>query len=175
MRIKNIAVALILLMAAVSIKAQNPTSFKLNSATDDSQFSLRSAKGKYVALHFLLKTECPYCIRHTQDYFSKAKDFPNLIQVFIKPDTEKEIEAWATKIKVDGLDKFPIYLDPDAKLAKQFNIPDGYAFHKQLVHYPALILLGPDGKEIFRYIGKNNSDRYSFEQLTAKVHELSVK
>ena len=53
--------------------------------------------------------------------------------------------------------------------------PDGYAFHNQVVHYPALILLGPDGKEVFRYIGKNNSDRYSFEQLSIKIHELTEK
>jgi len=36
-------------------------------------------------------------------------------------------------------------------------------------------LIGPDGKEVFRYIGKNNSDRFSFDQLVSKVNELSGK
>ncbi len=58
-------------------------------------------------------------------------------------------------------------------LATQNNIPNGYAFHGQVVHYPALILLNEEGKEVFRYIGKNNSDRYSFEKLTAKIQELN--
>jgi peroxiredoxin Q/BCP len=32
--------------------------------------------------------------------------------------------------------------------------------------------LDPNGKEVFRYIGKNNRDRYSFEQLESKIKEL---
>jgi len=35
------------------------------------------------------------------------------------------------------------------------------------------VLIGPDGKEVFRYVGKNNGDRLSFEALAAKVKELS--
>lgn len=66
----------------------------------------------------------------------------------------------------------PIYQDADAKLADQFNIPNGYQFHGQVVHYPALILINDQGQEVFRYIGKNNSDRYSFEQLKATIEAL---
>jgi len=176
MKIRIILAAVIILLVSVpSIKAQNPGNFELASVTDKSHFKLSNARGKYVALHFLLKTECPHCIRHTNEYLSKAGSLPNVLQVFIKPDTEKEIAAWAAKLPADELAKIPIYRDPDAQLAKKFNIPDGYAFHNQIVHYPALILLGPDGKEVFRYIGKNNSDRYSFDMLAAKILELSGK
>ena len=63
--------------------------------------------------------------------------------------------------------------DPKARLAKDFDIPDGYAFHGQTVHFPATVLLDPSGKEVFRYVGKNNSDRLSFEALAAKIAELS--
>lgn len=66
----------------------------------------------------------------------------------------------------------PIYRDPDAGLAKQFGIPDGYAFHGQTVHFPALVLLDPEGKEVFRYVGKHNGDRLGFDALTAKLAEL---
>lgn len=176
MKIKNsLSIALFLIIIAASVKAQNPVDFKLLSATDTSEFILSNEKGKFVALHFLLKTECPYCIRHTHEYFSKAETLPNVVQVFIKPDTEKEIEAWATKLPGDELEKFPIYRDPDAQLATQLNIPNGYTFHNQVIHYPAMILIGPDGKEVFRYIGKNNSDRFSFEQLVLKLDELTEK
>ena len=72
----------------------------------------------------------------------------------------------------DELSKFPIYQDPDAKLASEFNIPGGYHFHNQIVHFPALILLGQDGQEVFRYIGKDNSDRFPFEKLKEKIAEL---
>jgi peroxiredoxin Q/BCP len=34
-------------------------------------------------------------------------------------------------------------------------------------------LLDPSGKEVIRYVGKNNSDRLSIEALAAKITELS--
>ena len=126
-----------------------------------------------MALHFLLKTECPLCLRHTREYFTKADKLPNVMQVFLKPDSVEEIKSWFSKVPPEEAAKMPIYRDADAKLAKEFEIPDGYKFHGQTVHYPALILLGPDGKEVFRYIGKNNSDRFGFEKLQAKIEELT--
>lgn len=161
-----------LLISSLAL-AGNPDDFTVQSATDTSRFTLKEARGKFVALHFLLKTECPVCLRHTRDYFTKAPTLPNVQQVFIKPDDDKAIEAWATKLPPGELAQNPIYRDPNAKLAKAFDIPDGYAFHGQVVHYPATVLIGPDGKEVFRYVGKNNGDRLSFEALAAKVKELS--
>ena len=142
----------------------------MTSVTDKSTFTLSKSKGKFVAIHFLLKTECPYCIRHTSEYFEKASSFSNVIQVFIKPDSEEEIKAWANKLK--STNSLPIYQDAKPKLAEQFNIPNGYQFHGQVVHYPALVLLNEKGEEVFRYIGKNNSDRFSFDNLKMKIEEL---
>lgn len=175
MKIATKLLSVIVLLSWNLVKAQEPVNFELFSATDKGHFVSSEAKGKYIALHFLLKTECPYCLRHTSDYIDKAATLPNVVQIFIKPDKEEEIREWSEKLPADELLKFPIYRDPDAKLADRFNIPGGYQFHGQIVHFPALILLGPDGTEVFRYIGKNNSDRYSFEQLEAKVRELTKK
>ena len=83
--------------------------------------------------------------------------------------TPKRRRRWAAKLKVT------VYRDPDAALAKKLKIPDGYQFHGQSVHYPALVLLNKKGEEVFRYVGKNNSDRLSFEKLAAKVAELKGK
>jgi len=108
-----------------------------------------------------------------RDYFTKSATLPNVVQVFVKPDAEEEIAKWAAKLPSEELARNPIYRDPDARLAKAFGIPDGYKFHGQVVHFPATILIGPDGREAFRFIGKSNSDRFSFEKLAAKVEELS--
>jgi len=171
MKIKFSLLTLVLLVfLTVLVKVQ--TSIKLGSATDNRAFVLSKEKGKFVALHFLLKTECPYCIRHTQEYFSKAKTLKNVVQVFIKPDTELEIRAWAGKLAAEDLKNFPIYRDPDSQLANQLGIPDGYKFHNQIVHYPATILFDTKGNEVYRYVGKNNSDRLSFDQLALKIQEL---
>ncbi len=155
---------------SIGANAQKVKDFTLNSVTDKSTFTLSKSKGKFVAIHFLLKTECPYCIRHTSEYFEKASTLPNVVQVFIKPDSEEEIKAWASKLK--STNSLPIYQDSNARLADQFNIPNGYQFHGQVVHFPALILLNDKGEEVFRYVGGNNSDRFSFDQLKTKIEEI---
>src|SRR5947208_3159171 len=48
--------------------------FTVRGVTGTNVFKLSEAKGKFVARHFLLKTECPYCIRHTHDYVKKSAD-----------------------------------------------------------------------------------------------------
>ncbi|NBT15833.1 MAG: hypothetical protein EBS95_05705 [Chitinophagia bacterium] len=170
---KYIKLALALLFFTTNMQAQKIEDFTLQSVTNKSTFSLSKAKGNYVVLHFLLKTECPYCIRHTNEYFEKANSLKNVIQVFIKPDTEQEIKEWANKLTSNSADSYPIYQDVNAKLADQFKVPFGYQFHGQIVHYPALIILNKRGEEVFRYVGKNNSDRFSFDQLKLKIEELN--
>ena len=153
------------------IAQADPANFTLQSATDSKTFKLSDAKGKYVALHFLLKTECPYCLRYTHDYLQNASADSNVVHIFLKPDTQEEIRSWATKLKGESA---TIYRDPDAQLAKAFKIPNGYRFHGQVVHFPALVLLDPEGREIFRYVGKNNSDRFTREKLSEKLVELTT-
>lgn len=169
--------AALCLMAATAFlprpASANPEDFSVPSATNNSTFKLSEAKGKYVALHFLLKTECPYCLAHTRKYFTEASKLPNVVQVFLKPDSMEDIKAWTRNLPPEDVAKYPIYRDADAKLANEYGIPDGYKFHGQVMHYPALVLLDPAGKEVFRYVGKSNADRFSFEQLTAKVDELT--
>lgn len=173
LRLRPALLAGLLGLLALGSAFAAPADFTLAAATGPETFSLAAARGRFVALHFLLKTECPFCLRHTHDYFARAPSLPGVVQIFIKPDSAEEIARWATKLPADEVPRLPIYRDPDAALAKAFGVPDGYAFHQQLVHYPATILLGPDGSEVFRYVGKNNRDRLTFDQLVAKVAELS--
>ncbi len=155
------------------------TEFVVHGVDQDAVFKLSDAKGKYVALHFLLKTACPYCMAHTITYARRAEELPDVIQVFLKPDTDEEIKNWRMSLdkKNNAVEeialKLPvIYRDPEAELAKVFEIPFGYQFHGQEVHYPALVLIGPDGKEVFRYVGEKNSDRFEFDELIKKLTEL---
>ena len=162
--------------ACLSANAAAPADFSLSTADHRGTFTLSKDRGKFVALHFLLKTECPICLRHTRDYAQKASRLPQVEQVFIKPDAEPAVAQWEQKLKAStGITAPPVYRDENAALATAFGIPDGYQFHGQVVHYPALILVGKDGKESFRYIGKSNMDRYSFEQLEQKIKELEAQ
>jgi peroxiredoxin Q/BCP len=167
---------MVLAASAAFLRAENPADFTVESAVDASRFVLSSHRGKIVALHFLLKTECPYCLRHTHAYAALAAGTPEVVHVFLKPDSADEIKQWAGKIKEEGLEGRPvIYRDPDAKLAKAYGIPDGYKFHGQVVHYPALVVLDVDGRELFRHVGKNNSDRLVPASFTTRLAEVKAK
>jgi peroxiredoxin Q/BCP len=123
-----------------------------------------------------LKTECPFCLKYTNQYAQLAASTPDVIHLFIKPDSEKDIRAWVKKlVKVEGVKQPTIYRDAGAQLATRFGIPDGYQFHGQSVHYPALVALDGDGKEMFRYVGKNNSDRMPKDVFVKKLESMTAK
>ena len=164
---------LIFSLIAVSADAENPKDFTLKSPTHDTTFTLSEQKNKVIVLHFLLKTECPFCLKYTNEYFKLASNNTDVMHLFLKPDSADEIKAWAGKLSHDDLKNLPvIYRDPDARLAEEFGIPDGYKFHGQSVHYPALVVLDSTGQELFRYIGKNNADRMRANEFTAKLQGL---
>ncbi len=161
---------------AIAISAEPVQDFTVESPTHGTKFVLSEAKGKIVALHFLLKTECPYCLRHTQSYFKKSQARSDVVHVFLKPDSEEEIKRWSSSLDRKELQAAPIiYRDADAQLAKAFHIPDGYKFHNQSVHYPALVVIDGEGQELFRYVGKNNSDRLSYEDFEKRLAESGTK
>lgn len=171
-RVSTLA-SLVVALSTFAAPPHPPADFTVESPIDGSKFHLADAKGKYVALHFLLKTECPFCLKHTRDYAMKAASEPEVVQVFLKPDSAEEIKKWAADLGSDTTAKqMGIYRDPEAGLAKAYGIADGYQFHGEVVHFPVLIILDPAGNEVFRYTGKNNTDRFSFAQLTAKIAEL---
>lgn len=170
---RALLIGLALVSAGVTgVHAAVPADFTLKAVGADKEFKLSETKGKFVALHFLLKTECPICIRHTNDYFLRADEVPGVEHVFIKPDDEGDITKWARSLEAATSAGLVIYRDPDAALAGQAGIPGGYKFHGEEVHYPALIILDGDGKEVFRHVGKSNADRYKFDDFKAKMGEL---
>ena len=173
---KRAGLVLILSLIAVTVHAKNPTDFTVESPTHGTTLTLSEQKGKVIVLHFLLKTECPYCIKYTNEYAKLASKTPDVLHVFLKPDSADEIKAWAGKLNEEDLKNLVIiYRDPDARLAKEFGIPDGYKFHGQTVHYPALVMLDSSGKELFRYVGKSNTDRMKRDDLIAKLKAVRAK
>lgn len=180
MRILAAAFVSLILAGSQIASSQEIENFSLEAVASDSnatlasKFELKDHKGKTVVLHFLLKTECPFCLKYTNQYASLAATTPEVIHLFIKPDSKSEILAWMKRLAKPDSDKFPtIYRDPGAKLAKRFDIPFGYQFHGQTVHYPALVVLNGDGEELFRYIGKNNSDRMPKDEFVKKLESMS--
>jgi peroxiredoxin Q/BCP len=167
-----VALACLSVMAILGLHTWSlpPGDFTVDSPTHETAFAMSEQKGKIVVLHFLLKTECPFCLKLTNDYARIAASEPDVVHVFLKPDSANEIKAWAGKINQEGLKTPPvIYRDADAQLANRFGIPDGYEFHGQMMHYPALVLLDGSGNERFRYVGKDHTDRMKPEDFVTRL------
>lgn len=157
-------------MFGVHVWSRSPGDFIVESPTHGATFAMSEQKGKVVVLHFLLKTECPFCLKLTNDYARLGASDPGVLHLFLKPDSTEEIKVWAGKINQEGLKNPPvIYRDPDGRLAKQFGIPGGYKFHGSTTHYPALVLLDGSGKEVFRYVGTSNSDRMKPDDFITRL------
>ena len=107
-----------MVMFGVSIWGLPAADFMVESPTHGTTFALSEHHGKVIALHFLLKTDCPFCLKLTNDYARLAASEPNVVHLFLKPDSADEIRDWAGKISQEGLENPPvIYRDPDARLA----------------------------------------------------------
>lgn len=151
---------------------KKPIDFTVSSAAGDKSFHLADARGRFVLVHFLLKTDCPICAKTVRDFVRLAPTVPGVEHVFLKPDSVEDIKNW-TKMLGEDSGKVTIYRDEGAKVAALYKIPDGYQFHGQSVHYPAAVLLDRNGVEVFRYVGKSNMDRWKFEDFAARVKALT--
>ncbi len=156
----------------IASESVTPKDFTLKSIDGKHEFQLSKAKTELVALHFLLKTECPICLRYTQEYTENAKKHPNVTHIFIKPDEPEESQKWIAKYDDSNSKQPVIYHDKNAQLAKKYKIKDGYKFHGEVVHYPAFILVDKNGKEHFRYVGTKTQDRFFYKEFAKKIDEM---
>ena len=138
-------------------------------------FDTKAAKGKWLVLDFLLQTACPFCARRVGEYAaiqSKIEKDDSTQLIIIKPDDAATIKAWTEQFKVKGP---MIYRDPDALLAGTLQIPGGYQFHGQAVHYPATLIVSPEGKVVWANVGKSNSERCKVEDVLAALDGFRAK
>ena len=157
--------------ATAPLQAQEAEVPGLVRVSDGEAVTVQDLQGeRYTALHFLLKTECPICQRHTHRHAGAFAEDDGVAAIFIKPDDLATIRGWT-----EGVDGAPeIYQDPEAALAAHYAIPDGYRFHGEDVHYPALILLDADGQEVWRFVGESNRQRVSVERLREVIAALEA-
>jgi len=114
------------------------------SATDlgGKTFSLSSHKGKPVIVRFFL-INCPYCKADTpifNAFYEKYRP-KGLEIVYINNNgvTIDEVETFVEDLKIN----FPVIYDPDAKLAKQYNIKV----------QPLTLVLSPEHKLLAALLG----------------------
>lgn len=153
-----------------SVASAGPIDFTVTAGGNS--FQLAAARGKYVAVHFLPKSECPDCLLYVREYARRAPTVAGVRHVFLKPVTEEDILAWRTPLERDGLD-VAIYRDAEGALAKDFGLPEDYSFQGPTAQYPALVLLGPEGEELFRHVGIAEHVPLPFDRFAAKIAEFT--
>lgn len=184
----NVCSAALPMVPALAQSSETPAAApaaapKLEIAVGDpgKRFALSEARGRFVALHFLLLTECPVCVRTAQDYIVRADEVAGVTHVFIKPDDVASVDRFRAMVgaKLEGvggdperLAGLPIYRDADAALARQLGVKDGYAFHNATMHFPATIIFDREGREAFRFTGNDNTQRLTFDAFRQKIKEL---
>ncbi|MFG0326675.1 MAG: TlpA family protein disulfide reductase [Phycisphaerales bacterium JB037] len=157
---------------AVAASERSPApGFVVQQVNGTGTFSLAEARGEWVAVHFLLKTDCPICRSMTDTYATRADEVPGVRHVFLKPDAVEDTKAWIAGWR-QGKDAPAIYRDVDAEIAERYGIRDGYEFHGEVVHYPALVIIDPQGREAYRHIGDRTQDRVPFDTFKEIMAEL---
>ncbi len=168
--------ALIFIMPTSAPADETPTGAAapdITLADGSRQFRLSDAAGKYVALHLLLPAECPYCVRQLAEYEMNAPAVAGVMHVFIKQGPTADFAAWRDKLTPQQVESTLVFPDPENSVARAFGVPDGYEFYGHNAHYPALIVLGPDQRELFRHVGRNNADRLPFSQFAAQMADAT--
>ena len=151
--------------------SETPRQYRLFAMDGSGEVTIQELKGQYTALHFLLKTECLFCLMHTRTYALQGEMYPEVRHLFIKPDEEAAIERWTESLLDEasgappGLEVPAIYRDPHGSVARHLRITHGYEYHGELMRFPAFVLIDPDGTEVYRYIGQNTGDRFGFERF----------
>lgn len=159
--------------------------FSLPAITRGEDFVLSDAlgesDGQWVALHFLLKTDCPLCLTYTMRFHESREQLPGVSggpgvrHVFIKPDDPRIAARWVKTARVFAKDLPTIHRDPGASLAKKLDVRFGHRFHGETVHYPCLVLIDPQGRERYRYTGTSTFDRATVAKLAEVYRSLSAK
>lgn len=168
-RIGVASVAAMIAFGSPRVFAQAPvTAHTLTAITDHHTFSIADAKGKYLALHFLTKTDTAECTAFVREFLRQGASVAGVMHVFIKPDSEGEVKAWAAQFKDDAA---TIFLDPDSALAKDLKVPDGLSIGGTTSIYPVSIVFDPARQELFRHEGKAHHDHITFEAFKGKLGE----
>lgn len=80
----------------------------------------------------------------------------------------QNVSAWLQ----DNPMPFPFLIDADRSVIKQFDVYNPFHIDAFRIAHPSLFLLSSEGKVVYSYVGKNQSDRPTQEDTFSQVHAL---
>lgn len=143
------------------------------SVGDEGQsFSSASARGRFLAIHFLLNADSPANAALVREYTLHAPELAGTTHIFIRAGSAEEFRSMLAGLPPTAAKQS--FRDVDSKLAARLNVPGGFEFHGRTINHPALILLDASGNEIFRQVFDADANRLHFTQFAAKLADLST-
>lgn len=144
------------------------TLHELSDLAGGPAFRVGDAVGHDLALHFLTRTDTRECTDFAREYLQQAPTVAGVRHVFIKADDAGSVKAWAKQF---GDEARAVYVDHDGALARDLGIPDGLMIDGVSSNYPATVVFGRNGEELFRYVGRTPDDHLHFGDFEKRLTE----
>jgi len=152
----------IALAAGAAAAAPAQTNFTI---TDGARtFSLSAARGRFAALHFLSTSGGTAARRIVQEYARRAPEVAGVSHVFLLEGTADEARAFVDSLAADKRIAAPFH-DAEARVAQSFRVGGEGA---------VLVLIGPDGQEVYRHVAKSAEECLAFDDFAAEIARRSA-
>lgn len=132
--------------------------------------SYAKSQGKRNTLLVFFRTgTCGICVHQLEDFASNYDQIQAANAAVLALSLDESIVQTQTSEKLQN--KFPLVLDPDAKVTRLFDVLNP----QDKLARPSLFLLGPDRKVLFHYVGQAIQDRLPLAKVMEILQHYSGK
>lgn len=161
-----LASMLILSAPALPVSAQPATDLGTGRDADrivvgdpEHRFDSDSARGSWLAIHFLPALGSPQSKSLVKEYTDGAATIAGLSCIFVTAESAESFRTAAAALADGGA---AAYRDSDGSLARRFSIGT-------TLTAPVLLVVDPVRHELFQHSGKSASDHLAFSEFAGKL------
>ncbi len=130
---------------------------------DGRVFRMNEAAGAVLAVHFLPESPDAEGAALVREYSSRAATVAGVKHLFVTGAGQAGAKEWAAR--AGDAARF-VYLDEGGALAGELGVAPGAAL-------PVTVVLGTDGRELFRHAGSSAADSLKFADFAARLDSLT--
>jgi YHS domain-containing protein len=145
-------------LSPAAIAQNTPPQHHLTSAVTGKPLELKELAGRTIALHFV--GDPTSAVAFVQGYLAQAPSVAGVSHIFIPSAEAAAAQAWAAQFDANA---GQVYVDQGGALAAELRI----------AATPTTVVVGADGKELFRHAGSSPDDRLAFASFAKQLAERS--
>jgi peroxiredoxin len=127
----------------------------------------KSKQKRNLLLIFFRTGNCGICKHQLQEVADNISTVSDLNTAVLGVSLDDAIVQLRVSEEIGG--KYPLLLDPDAKLVKTFDVYNP----EEKLSRPSLFLIGPKGKVLYKYVGQGIQDRPPFTTVLEVLKHYS--